>query len=166
MAIGKIGRPFTPPDVRYRSYLAAPDSNGCILWTGTIHKSSGYGVFTLWDQESQRRRNVQAHRFGWELHHGFPPGNCVMHLCDVRLCQAISHLLDGDHVANMADMVTKDRQARGVTVARSRLTPDLVRLIRSEYATGISQDRLALKYGLGQTTISGVIRRRTWRHVD
>jgi hypothetical protein len=92
------------------------------------------------------------------------------------------HLCLGTVAANNADMAQKGRVARGET-HRTRLHPDLVLRgeghgnavltdalildIRAEYATGtISQAALARKRGIAQTTVSKIVRRVRWAHVQ
>jgi hypothetical protein len=48
----------------------------------------------------------------------------------------------------------------------AKLNDEAVADIRRRYAAGgISQAKLAEEYGVGQTKISAVVNRRTWRHI-
>jgi hypothetical protein len=59
-----------------------------------------------------------------------------------------------------------ERIPRGEGQWRSLLTDDAVRSIRERYAAGgVSQYALAQEYGVTQTNISHVIRRKSWKHV-
>lgn len=50
---------------------------------------------------------------------------------------------------------------------RALLTEDQVRSIRQRYAAGgITQQQLANEHGVHIMTINGVIKRRTWRHIE
>jgi len=60
-----------------------------------------------------------------------------------------------------------ERRPRGQRNGRAVLTEDKVREIRRAYATGdFSQMTLASMFGVSQTPISRVIRRKTWKHVS
>lgn len=48
---------------------------------------------------------------------------------------------------------------------RARLTPDDVRSIRKRAAAGASQRKLAREFGVGQTAISRIVQRKSWRNV-
>lgn len=50
--------------------------------------------------------------------------------------------------------------------ANAKLNPDKVREIRRLYAQGgISQQRLGDMFGIDQTIVSDIVRRRSWKHV-
>jgi hypothetical protein len=110
-----------------------------------------------------------------------PDGLFVLHRCDVKSCVRPEHLWVGTQAENMADMFKKGRHpfargqvgnplglhvpARGAAVRKSSLTDELVLEIRSRYAAGETQAFLAGEYGVYQTTISAIVRRRTWTHI-
>ena len=61
----------------------------------------------------------------------------------------------------------KPRGSRGEQNGRALLNEDQVRAIREEYARkGVSQRALAERFGVKQTTISGIVRREKWAHVQ
>jgi hypothetical protein len=67
---------------------------------------------------SQAYANIKGygkvHRFIWEAMRGpIPSGYFVCHTCDVPRCINIDHLFLGTPLDNMADKVSKGRQARG-----------------------------------------------------
>jgi DNA invertase Pin-like site-specific DNA recombinase len=88
----------------------------------------------------------------------------VLHRCDVRHCVNPDHLFLGTQADNMADMVEKGRERHPVGIAhgRAKLTEQDVYIIRA--APG-SQQAIADQYGVKQTTISSIKRRRIWRHL-
>ena len=117
-----------------------------------------------------------AHRIAYELAYG-PPEGQVLHHCDNPPCVRPSHLYDGTHKQNMADRTNRGRTYRGPRAnveniprgernTNAKLTEAAVREIRALYAAGgISQQALADWYGVNQTKISDVVRRKTWKHV-
>ncbi len=60
-----------------------------------------------------------------------------------------------------------DRVLRGSANAASKLTEDDVRAIRAAHAAGgISYGALGRRYGVYYGIISGIVRRKTWTHVE
>lgn len=92
------------------------------------------------------------------------------------------HLVACPHAANEADKVAKGRHARGASNGRvlhpdsypkgcewpmAKLTDDNVRAIRRAYASmGATQVELAKQFGIRQATVSRIVLRQTWKHLD
>jgi hypothetical protein len=136
-------------------------ASGCHIWIGgRQHK---YGAFR-WGPG----RSVRAHRAAWELHRGpIPDGLDVLHTCDVPLCVNPDHLWLGTHVDNNRDRDMKGRTGapRGEKSPNAKLTAAKVQEIRFRYDLGELQKDLAREFGVNQTAISSITRRRTWAHV-
>ena len=145
---------------------------GCWLWT----KGDGYGVF--WAEG----KCVSAHRFSWLIHFGQVPDRLdVLHTCDTPACVNPQHLWLGTNADNVADMLSKGRQAagdkssarlhpesllRGTEHPNAKLNDEQVRFIRAAYTgSNRTQQSLANEFGVNQTIISDVILKRTWKHV-
>lgn len=151
----------------------------CWLWNGPTW-NTGYGM--VYVQRTRPRIRMRAHRVSWEIANGpIPDGLCVCHACDNPPCCNPRHLWLGTKSENTRDMFTKGRQARGERSGprkhrermprgenhwQSKLTDDLVRQIRREYAAGLTQKELAARCGVNQTTIGNVVLRKTWFHVE
>lgn len=89
----------------------------------------------------------------------------VCHKCDNPLCVNPKHLFAGDHLINMRDKAKKGRSYRpvGRKNPKSRLTREIAGLIEAEIrGGGISQDKIAAKYGVGQNTVSQISLGRHW----
>jgi hypothetical protein len=83
------------------------DKSDCWEWENG-NRRGGYGGFWTGD------RTEGAHRVSWRLFRGnIPKGLGVLHYCDTRRCVNSSHLFLGTNTDNVADMVSKDRQAQG-----------------------------------------------------
>lgn len=146
-----------------------PDGN-CWVWTG--QRSNGYGK--VWTFEDGR--NQWAHRVSWRLAHGADPGQAsVCHACDNRACVRPDHLFLGTHADNMRDMAKKGRSGavvhpeaveRGEARYSAKLDADRVRTIRKRSAEGVGVRALAEEYGVNTGTISNVVRRKRWRHIE
>jgi predicted XRE-type DNA-binding protein len=178
-----IPRHRIPPAERFWAKVTKADSGECWGWTARI-TSDGYGQFR---EGGKGSRNVRAHRFAYELTKGpIPEGLLVCHTCDNPLCCNPAHLFVGTVADNAADMVAKGRscrgaahrnygkawakatpeqRARGERNGTSKLTANMVREIRRFYQQGMRQVDLASRFGVEQSNISNIIRRKTWKHV-
>jgi len=110
----------------------------------------------------------KASHFSWERANGRPlkEGEQTLHKCDVPRCVNPDHLFIGDHKANMEDKARKGRshRPRGESNGRARITRFVASEIRRLYAAGgISQQKLADRFGLAQPTVSQIIRNEVWR---
>ncbi len=154
----KAGKRWTTTPANF--WPKADRSGGCWLWKGKRNRR-GYGVVSV------NNRSRAAHRVAYEFAHGpIPPGLSVLHRCDNPACIRPEHLFAGTHHDNMRDMREKGRALCGKANAATRLTVDQVREIRRRYATGsIGTRLLAREYGVGRSTIQGIVSGKTWQHV-
>ena len=137
--------------------VQGPDE--CWPWTGGFF-NHGYGQFIFY------YKHRLAHRvalFGLNEHE-FEED--ALHSCDNPPCCNPKHLFPGNDKDNMLDAVVKGRIG-GEAHPGSKLTEDEVREIRRLYAQGnIMQSELARRYSMDITSINGIVRGRTWRHVE
>lgn len=157
-----IGRKPTSIAVRFQKYVsAAPNENGCILWTGCVHHN-GYGVIGRQDGEM-----VHAHRIAYERAFGeIPEGMWVLHKCDIRACVNPAHLFLGTHDDNMRDMAGKHRSLEGEKHHKAKLTEVDVREIWLRSGNGESRSVVAARFGVTKRTVTNIVRRNNWRHID
>lgn len=152
----------THPDIerRFLANLSEPDENGCVIWRGVM-ATTGYG-------RMYHGHEIGAHRYAWERVHGPIPADLfVCHKCDVRACVNVEHLFLGTIADNGADMVMKERQARGERSGHAKLTDSDVRDIRTRYlAGGISTRMLAHEFRVSKHTVYCIIHRITWKHLQ
>lgn len=59
-----------------------------------------------------------------------------------------------------------ERVARGERVGSAKLTADLVRRIRSDRISGGSLSAIATRYGIAFQTVSKIVNRKSWRHIQ
>jgi hypothetical protein len=133
--------------------------SGCWLWTGRAQKY-GYGGVT------KDGKQTQAHRVAYELHKGpIPAGHVVRHRCDNPACVNPDHLVVGTVQDNATDMVSRGRSRKWHTQASRKLSPQCVQAIRDLAQQGVQCARLAMVYGVTDTTIRNVVARRKWKGV-
>lgn len=145
-----------PPAERL-SRQSSVEPGGCVIFTGHIIRSTGYGQISI------RRQRWSTHRLAWTLAHGqIPGGLSVLHRCDNRACMNVDHLFLGTQADNMLDMAQKGRSVRGEASFRAKLTEDQVIAIRNDPR---SHRAIARDYGLRHTSVGDIKRRRIWRHI-
>lgn len=134
---------------------------GCMFWMGET-TPDGYGLI------SRNGKRVGAHRVIKEMELGrvLSSGEWVLHKCDNPPCVRLDHLFVGTPKRNTQDKFEKGRGnvPFGDNHPLAKLTCEDVRRIRS--ITGISQREIAEQYGVHQVLISGILSRKTWRHVQ
>jgi len=92
----------------------------------------------------------------------------LRHLNDNPADNRIENLAWGTYSDNNADAIRngKFHSQKGVLHGGAKLTDDKVREIRRLYATGnFTQQELALKFGVAQSVISDIVKRKKWKHV-
>lgn len=128
----------------------------CWLWSAAMG-TSGYGHFWL------NGRPQPASQASYRLYVGeIPAGLFVLHECDNRMCVNPDHLFLGTNQENVADMVAKNRQAKGVEVAASKLSEEQVLSIRSDVR---SQRKIGKDHGISHTQVGHIKAGKFWRHV-
>lgn len=138
-------------------------SGECWVWTGAApFADNGYGRIRV----GEYKRKV--HRVAWELAYGPIPDPYlfVCHRCDNRLCVRPEHLFLGTHEDNQRDKIEKGRHVRGMTAPRAKLTDDAVREIRRLAMNGTSRASLGRRFGVGSASISKIVLRQRWAHIE
>ena len=137
----------------------------CWQWTAGKH-GDGYGQIRV------DGKLAKAHRAGWLLQTGEEP-TYLRHRCDNPACVRVSHLINGKDYREQHKLNVQEAYARGLTNQKrgedsgmSKLTEDLVKLIRKRAAEGVSQRILGKDYGVTHGTIGYLVRRQTWAHVS
>lgn len=144
---------------RFWSKVFRPEHDGCWEWTAGC-SGDGYGAFR------SHGRQVGAHRFSFELHHGpIPSGMQVLHRCDNTICVRPDHLFLGTVTDNMRDKAAKLRGIHGANNPKAKLDEVEVRRIRERVARGECQRAIARELGVGYLAIYRIVHRLTWRHV-
>lgn len=151
-----------------RSWAARGRGGG---WAGTprIVKGTvgnhGYRQFGLITDEG-RFISVYLHQLVLAAFVGpLPEGLVSRHLNGDSSDNRLENLTYGTHLENHTDRGLHGRTARGVLSGKSKITNEIALAIIDRNRSGESQMSIAKSYGLGQSTISSVIRGETWSHV-
>lgn len=146
----------------------------CWIWIGTVN--DGRGALHL----KNPRRQVKAHRYSWELHHGaIPDGLFVCHACDNMLCQNPEHLWLGTQADNMDDRGKKGRTfvgrtwimdhpasvPKGAKQWKAVITEDTAREIKNRSRRGESNSEISKVLSVRYSIVWSVVTGKTWKHV-
>lgn len=147
---------------RYKNNLTkeitwVDDENGCHICTSHSIGTHGYPQC----QYDKKRMNMS--RYVYEQSHGkIAHGLVVRHKCDNRMCININHLELGSCKDNSQDMVSRNRQAKGESNSKSKLSELQVIEIRQ---SDLSSYKLADAYNVTRQNIREIQRRKTWKHI-
>jgi hypothetical protein len=156
------------PEYKARFWAKVQKTPTCWLWTAG-RGYHGYGQATHPDKPTFP---IGAYRAAWIIAHGpVPKGLAVCHKCDNKLCVRPSHLFLGTQRDNLADMRAKGRghlppRIAGILNCKAKFTEDDIRDVRRLYAEGLSLRQLGRRYRVWYTTISQIVNRNTWAHVQ
>ena len=138
--------------------LSGPED--CWVWTGKQDKHM-YGIFTIDD------KFIKAHVYAWQIYtkRPVPRGLFVCHHCDHPYCVNPHHLFIGSTQDNTADKVSKNRQAKGNRISKTKLDESRVRDMRSLHEQGLSITSIAKRFTVSFSTAHSAVHRKTWKHV-
>lgn len=147
----------------HKSYAKLP--NGCWIWIG--HTTSNSDPRFRYGSMVSNKKRILAHRFSWTLTHKqhITKNQFICHHCDVPLCVNPTHLFLGDAILNMVDREKKGRGPQGERNWSAKLTEVDIPSIIELHKRGSSQKELAFKFGVSQGAISGVVNKKTWKHI-
>jgi hypothetical protein len=135
---------------------------GCWIWRG--HKKGGYGYVNI--RNNGRCKPHRAHRISWSVVNGpIPDGLDILHKCDTPSCVNPDHLYAGTDLENMRDKHERGRAryVRGLEHPNSKLTPEMVRIIRN---SSLLPREIAASLGVSKHTVYDVLWGRSWSHVS
>lgn len=146
--------------------------NGCWPWTGCKGSPYAYGYIGM--KVDGTWRYVATHRLSWEMANSrpVPKGREICHICNNPSCVRPDHLYLGDHSGNARDAIANGVLfgKRGEENENHLLTWEQAREIRylysrrgGRYARGVSQRKLAAKFGVSRRTIRAVLSHRSWK---
>lgn len=133
----------------------------CIEYGGTKNKR-GYGVVP---PKQAKYGTRLAHRIALADSLGRAVEGQARHSCDNPPCVNPAHLSEGTNSDNVADMVSRGRQAWGERKTnQAKLTVAEVVRMREMAAAGIKQRDLAYEFGVVISSVSMITRGISWQH--
>lgn len=151
-----------PEHENFWSKVAArPDEpKECWEWVG-YRDRDGYGRITV-------KGKVQgAHRVSYAMHNDdFQDNMVICHKCDNPSCIRPDHLFQDTAQKNNLDKELKNRQVRGTNNGTAKLNDQAIRDIRKLWEKGMTQTDIAEIWDVSQATISYIVRKKRWLHVD
>lgn len=94
-------------------FRASP-TNECVEWPFACAPTDGYG--RVWTGQ----KLVTAHRLAYELYHGSPATQCVLHDCDNPKCINPLHLHDGSRQQNLREYAERGPSKFSVDIQQRR----------------------------------------------
>lgn len=134
-------------------------------------KGYEYLGVTLCSGSRETNWPIKIHQLVMLVFVGPPPeGKEVRHLDGNRYRNHWPENLEyATHVVNQGDMLGHGTAHLAIKVGsqrlNSKLTEELVPVIRAEYAAGATELALAAKYGVNGSTMHRLLARQTWKHV-
>lgn len=150
-----------------------PDQRGCRIWHRPP-RSGGYPTAWINGRERRLTRYVLEKKLGRRI----LPGLVARHTCDNPMCVSQEHLVEGTPAQNTRDMIERGRapwqtgrlvtpNTTGENHYAAKITErDVIEIRRLARDTELSQREIGLQYGLTQQTVSQIVRRQIWTHVD
>ena len=136
-------------------------------WPWKAYKNSdGYGKLITGSRKDGSRRTVSAHRASFFIANGrWPLEGC--HSCDCRCCCNPSHIWEGTHADNIADMDRKGRRRvfRGARHPRAKLTEEQALSVFALKAEGMTCVAIGALLGITDVAVGNILRGRTWTHL-
>lgn len=126
--------------------------DSCWVWPGP-YGSGMYGALQICGIRTQATHLIME----LQSKRPIPDSKEVCHKCDNPLCINPEHLFIGTHKENLFDAAAKGKLVHV-------LSQEKAEEIRALYNKGNTSERkLAKLYGVGRTTISLLLKRRTWK---
>ncbi len=151
-----------PEDQRFWSAVDATGGDeSCWPWTKNRNRQ-GYGAVGWFGKVRK------AHRVAYELVTGENiTGLDIRHTCDNPQCCNPRHLRAGTTTDNMRDMAAKGRSGnhKGTANGRAKIGEPDVCEIREALNMGESQQNVANRFGIHQTSVSQIKCGVKWTHV-
>lgn len=169
--MGKTGPKPLPLSERFWKMVDKREIDECWEWTG--HKlKGGYGSIFIQRRNPSKgihRNGELAHRVSYKLHYEVDLADLhVLHKCDNRGCVNPHHLFLGTAKDNIHDCIAKGRTnytgAKGEKNRSATLTAQQVLQIR-ELASTHTLAQLAKMFNVGESAISHIKARRSWKHI-
>lgn len=137
------------------------NKRGCFIITSHKLDEDGYSEIQIRGKTKKIHRHVYEQCFG-----KIPKGLVIRHKCDEPSCINPEHLETGTHQDNVADMLERDRHAKGSRKSNSILKESDIPIIREMIDQGHTNRFISRKYSIDESVISVIKHRKAWKHVN
>lgn len=145
-------------DIADRFWSKVHKTQGCWIWVA-CKGNKGYGGIRAGKEQ-------RAHRVAYILTYGDIDDNlCVLHRCDNPSCVRPDHLFLGTQQQNIEDCVSKKRNHFGEKSPQSKLSDEIVKQMRIEYASGQTIAKISAKFNAAYSITHRAINKKAWKHV-
>jgi hypothetical protein len=145
-------------------------TENCWLWTGiSMPGKWKYGRLKF---RTKGQIVYFAHQASWVIAYDvIPRGQDVLHHCDMPPCVRPEHLFLGNNKENAQDAIAKGRfvflpRRTGESVGMAKLTWTQIDEIRLMFQKGMTQKTIAQHVNMHPSTISYIVRYKTWKEED
>lgn len=122
---------------------------------------------TVWSNNSKWETAICAQSCVRANKRNYPGEISGDDICDNPICVNPNHLKLGTQKDNIIDMVNKGRNEpnRGESSKKAKLTNEKVLELRRLREEGYSYPKLSRMFGIAESTVVYVVKRRTWNHI-
>lgn len=145
---------------RVWSHVDRRGEDQCWPWLGTVDRD-GYGRTEISGKKHQTHKLVLEEKLGRKL----DAGEVTRHSCNNPACNNPNHLSPGTQARNLADRDAANRQAKGESNGRAKLTAEKVLEARKRVGAGESYVRVAIHFGVDPTTLRNAMIGKTWSNL-
>lgn len=141
--------------------MSPREASACWEWLGNTDTSrGGYGRFRF------KGKRWRASRVAYAIGRPSLVGDrVIIHNCKNARCCRPSHLSLGDKSDLTQSNLRTGRHAVGERVPNARLTTKDVLAIVALGKKGLTQSRIATRFGVHKATVGDILTGRKWRHV-
>lgn len=146
---------------RFETFILKSE-DGCWHWDGATHPT-GAGKFSLCPKGFGQTLEY-GHRVAYRIYHGpIPKGRYVVHTCQSNDCVNPDHLVCATSEQWGRLQALLERAAHGSKVKGAKLTEELVRWTREQFAAGeMDADQLASALPVTKGSVHRILRGDRW----
>lgn len=137
-------------------------------WLGALSGKNTRNNCRVRGSFSIQGKNYVSSRLSYILCIGDPGEYMVCHTCDNGLCCNPNHFFLGTNDDNQKDMHNKNRHIalKGLESPRAKLTRKQITKICKLHKKGVKATELAIKFGVGKSTIHYLLSGTTYKNVE
>jgi len=150
---------------RFMDTIESKDTDECWEWKGTKN-NAGYPLFSM------KGRMYSAIRILYQLYYkrNIEKGEIISHTCKNNGCMNPDHIYATTR-SERTQQAYRDRELipasqKGEKNPNSKLSEQDIITIRNRKKEGVTHQELADEYNVTKTTISQIVNRKLWAHIE